>query len=273
MRRIGTILSLAAIAVLLSVGVFAQVALARHRPGDAPAMNEGVIAALGGFRSLVAEAIWFRADRLQDEGRFGELVQLTSLLTYLEPHDAEVWNYASWNLAYNISARIPQPEDRWRWVYAGIRLLRDEGLKWNPSEPRIYFELADRFEMKVGTDQFDPDALLYQAEWARIVDEVARSGEWHRIGMDPAVMAEVEASYREAEVTPAADGSYPEAEIAYRRTGRLDWRNAQASAMYWSHQGLKHATGRTRLLLLQKLALARQLYGNPNRPPRQEEAP
>ena len=192
MKRIRIVLTIIAIVASLAVGVAAQIALSRHRPGDAPAVKESVIAALGGFRTLAAEAVWFRADRLQDEGRFGELVQLTSLLTYLEPHDAEVWNYASWNLAYNISARIPQPEDRWRWVYAGIRLLRDEGLKWNPAEPRLYFELADRFEMKVGTDQFDPDALLYQAEWARLVEEAERSGDWHQIGMDPAVMAEVE---------------------------------------------------------------------------------
>ena len=270
MKRIKIVLSIVSVVVLLAVGIVAQVALARHRPGDAPVVQESFVAALGGFRSLAAEFVWFRADRLQDEGRFGELVQLTSLLTALEPHDAEVWNYASWNLAYNISARIPRPEDRWRWVYAGVQLLRDEGLKWNPSEPRLYFELADRFEMKIGTDRFDPDALLYQLEWARIVEDAARTGDWNRIAMDPAKMAEVEALYRDAEVTPRADGTYPEAELAYRSTGRLDWRNPQASAMYWAHLGLRHASGQMRLLLAQKIALARQLYGSPNRQP--EEA-
>lgn len=269
MKRLGVILSIGLVVALLALGVGAQVALSHHRPGDAPAVKESVIATLGGFRSLAAEVVWFRADRLQDEGRFGELVQLTSMLTYLEPHDAEVWNYASWNLSYNIAARIPRPEDRWRWVYAGIRLLRDEGLKWNPSEPRLYFELADRFEMKVGTDRFDPAARLYQAEWARLVEEAERTGDWQSLGMDPVRMAEVETLYREAEVVPAEDGTYPAAELEYRRTGRLDWRNAQASAMYWAHLGLAHATGGTRLMLAQKIGLARQLYGNPNRDPQE----
>ena len=32
---------------------------------------ELIVAGLGGFRGLAAEAIWFRADRLWDEGRYG----------------------------------------------------------------------------------------------------------------------------------------------------------------------------------------------------------
>ncbi len=262
-KRLGVIL---VIVLLFGAGVWGQIALARQRPGDAPVMKESVIAALGGFRSLAAEFIWFRADRLQSEGRFGELVQLASLLTSLEPHDAEVWNYASWNMSYNIAARMPRAEDRWGWVYAGVCLLRDEGLKWNPREPRLYFELADRFEMKIGTNKFDEDALLYQHAWRQIVADVAASGDWSRLGMDRAKMDEVEAAYREADIDEKPE-NFSESERAYRTTGRLDWGNAQASALYWAHQGLAFAKGHDRLLLLQKIRIARRLYGNPNRTP------
>ena len=75
---------------------------------------EMIVAGLGGFRSIVAEVVWFRADRLQDEGRYAELAQLSTWLTYLEPHTPEVWSYAAWNLAYNISVTMPTPADRWR---------------------------------------------------------------------------------------------------------------------------------------------------------------
>ena len=242
MKRRNTIVIAVVIALLLACGIAGQVALSRHRPGNAPAVGESVIATLGGFRSLAAEVIWFRADRLQDEGRFGELVQLTSMLTWLEPHDAEVWTYSAWNLAYNVSCRMPRVEDRWSWVHAGIRLLRDEGLKWNPTEANIYRELAFMFELKVGTDKFAPDARLYQEEWRRIVEDVQARGAWDEIGMDPAKMAEVEAAY----------------DIS-------DWTNAEASAIYWAHLGIPHASGHMKLLLQETIRQARILYDDPNR--------
>lgn len=241
-KHLKTILAVAAFAALLAIGAFGQFALAKHRPGNAPAVGESIIATLGGFRSLAAEFIWFRADRLQDEGRFGELVQLTSMLTYLEPHDAEVWTYSAWNLAYNVSSRMPRVEDRWAWVYAGVKLLRDEGLKWNPCEAGIYRELAFLFELKIGTDHFDPDARLYQAEWRRIVEDVRARGAWHELAMEPAKMAEVEATY-----------------------GVTDWTNAEASAIYWAHQGLAHATGRMKLLLKETIRQSCELYKKPNK--------
>ena len=47
--------------------------------------------ALGGFRGLLADALWVRAAGLQDEGRFYELVQLADWITELEPRHPEVW--------------------------------------------------------------------------------------------------------------------------------------------------------------------------------------
>ena len=123
--------SLAVILVLLSVCL--QFALRAARPASAPAMTEGALAAFGGIRSIIAEVVWFRADRLQDEGRYVELAQLASTLSYLEPHTPEVWSYAAWNLAYNISIMMPTYEDRWRWVYAAICLVRDKGLVLTPT--------------------------------------------------------------------------------------------------------------------------------------------
>ena len=56
-------------------------------PPPSPAA-ELIVAGLGGFRGIEAEVIWFRSDRLWDEGRYGELAQLASWLTFLEPHSA-----------------------------------------------------------------------------------------------------------------------------------------------------------------------------------------
>ena len=205
---------LAALAVflaLLSVGL--QFALRAVRPASAPAMTEGALAAFGGIRSIVAEVVWFRADRLQDEGRYVELAQLASTLSYLEPHTPEVWSYAAWNLAYNISVMMPTHEDRWRWVNAAIVLLRDKGLVLNPTESELYRELAWLFELKLGTD-LDAAAPVYRAKWREIVEDVARRNAWEELRMDRRVMDEVTKAY-----------------------GLSDVADPMFSAVYWAHIG------------------------------------
>ena len=205
---------LAAIVVflaLLSVGL--QFALRAARPASAPARTEGARAAFGGLRSIVAEVVWFRADRLQDEGRYVELAQLASTLSYLEPHTPEVWSYAAWNLAYNISIMMPTYEDRWRWVYAAICLIRDKGLMLNPTESELYRELAWLFELKLGTN-LDMAAPVYRAKWRETVEDVARRNAWEELRMDKKVMDEVTKAY---DMSDVADPMF--------------------SAVYWAHIG------------------------------------
>ena len=203
--------SLAVLLVLLSVCL--QFALRAARPASAPAMTEGALAAFGGIRSIIAEVVWFRADRLQDEGRYVELAQLASTLSYLEPHTPEVWSYAAWTLAYNISIMMPTYEDRWRWVYAAICLIRDKGLMLNPTESELYRELAWLFELKLGTN-LDMAAPVYRAKWRETVEDVARRNAWEELRMDKKVMDEVTKAY---DMSDVADPMF--------------------SAVYWAHIG------------------------------------
>lgn len=203
-----------AVAVLSVCGICAEAWLARHRPGKTPAATEGLIAALGGFRSLAAEAIWFRADLLQEEGRYVELAQLASALTFLEPHTPEIWGYAAWNLAYNISVMMPTSEDRWRWVHAGLRLLRDEGLRLNPGDSDICREIAWLFQIKIGAD-VDSAAPLYREKWAAIVRDVEKRDAWHELSMEKPLM-----------------------ELAASMYNIRDWTKPHASAVYWALCGL-----------------------------------
>ena len=70
--------------------------------------------ALGGFRCIIADVMWVRASRLQEEGKYFELVQLADWITKLEPRFPEVWAFQAWNMTYNISVLFTTPEDRWR---------------------------------------------------------------------------------------------------------------------------------------------------------------
>ncbi len=207
------ILLAALVAFLALLSVCLQFALRAVRPASAPAMTEGALAAFGGIRSIVAEVVWFRADRLQDEGRYVELAQLASTLSYLEPHTPEVWSYAAWNLAYNISVMMPTHEDRWRWVNAAIVLLRDKGLALNPTESELYRELAWLFELKLGTN-LDAASPVYRAKWREIVEDVARRNAWEELRMDSRVVDEVTKAY-----------------------GLSDVADPMFSAVYWAHIG------------------------------------
>ncbi len=213
------------IAVLFLLGVAGQVVLHLRRPIKTPILADSAIAALGGLRTIAAETIWFRADRLQENGRYVELAQLASTLTFLEPHTPEVWSYAAWNLAYNVSIMMPTPEDRWRWVRAALKLLRDDGLRLNPREAELYRELAWFFQLKIGSD-LDAASGLYRAKWRDIVRDVAARNAWHELRMDESKMAEAERVY-----------------------GISDWADPQASALYWAHAGLPFADGRNKAFL------------------------
>ena len=236
-----------ALAALFAVAAFctqsaAAKASATGAYGDGALEGDVVVSLLGGFRGIAAEVVWFRAERLQDTGRFVELAQLASLLTRLEPHTTEVWGYAAWNLAYNISVQMPSYEDRWRWVDAGLRLLRDDGLRLNPEAPALHKELAWMFLAKIG-GPIDDAHEVYKAKWRATMEDAIARDDFSAVKMDPALMRETEAAF-----------------------GKLDWTDPQSSALYWARKGLKEAKGESRAALRRIIyqALLMLSDGNPD---------
>ena len=246
MKRSQTILWVATLAGLVLAGAWQSRRLARYRRDHLPEAFTGaasevppaltfVMAGLGGFRGVVAEVLWFRAHRLQEAGRYLELVQLADWLTMLDPHASEAWVYNAWNLAYNVSVMMARPEDRLRWVQNGIALLRDEGLRFNPREARLYRELAWFYQNKVG-DALDTAHLTYKFHLA---GQLAPC-----VNADGTLRDTPESRTRLAGLRLDADRMA----ALERRFGPLDWRLAHSHAIYWAIQGLEHATGHERLM-------------------------
>jgi len=136
--------------------------------------------ALGGFRGLIANALWVRASDLQEQDKYFEKVQLADWITKLQPHFTTVWVHQAWDMAYNISIKFSDPRDRWQWVQRGIELLRDEALKYNPDEPLIYRELGWIFQHKIGQD-LDDAHKYFKSEWAREMDEVLHGTDYQAL--------------------------------------------------------------------------------------------
>jgi hypothetical protein len=102
MRRISwSKLQLLAVAAVLLIAVsFLQRQLNRQRAvlgltrvaplENAPPVLAFTTVALGGFRGLIANALWIRANDLQQEDKFFEQVQLSDWITKLEPSFVQV---------------------------------------------------------------------------------------------------------------------------------------------------------------------------------------
>ncbi len=132
---------------------------------NAPPLVAFTTVALGAFRGIAADMLWMRASELQDRGQYFELVQLADWITKLQPRFASIWAFHAWNLAYNVSVMIPDPNDRWRWVRHGVSLLRDQGMTYNPGSALLHRELAWIFYHKIGMD-LDQAHMVYKREWA-----------------------------------------------------------------------------------------------------------
>ena len=127
--------------------------------------------ALGGFRGLISNILWIRANKLQQESKYFEMVQLADWITRLQPHFSQVWRIQAWNMTYNISIKFPNKDDKWHWIMAGVKLLRDEGIRYNPHNPALYEELCYFFYHKMGGTS-DLAHLNFKNRWAWM---------WHNI--------------------------------------------------------------------------------------------
>ncbi|MGP1271758.1 MAG: hypothetical protein ACTS22_00330 [Phycisphaerales bacterium] len=114
---------------------------------DRPEVAMGI--AMGAFRGVFVNMLWFRANELKEAGKFHEAVELSRAITRLQPRFPRVWVFHAWNLAYNISVTTQTAEERWRWVQSGVRLLREEALRANPNDMLIHKELAWIFIHKI----------------------------------------------------------------------------------------------------------------------------
>ncbi len=216
---------------------------------NAPPVLAFTTVALGGFRGLIANALWIRANDLQQEDKFFEQVQLSSWITKLEPHFTQVWLVQAWNMAYNISVKFRDPYDRWRWVQRGIELLRDDGLRFNPKEALIYRELAWFYQHKIGQN-LDDAHLVYKFELAHEMQRVLGGGrpnfeELLRPQTDDA-RARVKVLREKYKMDPAV------MQQADRLYGPLDWRLPEASAIYWATVGLEKSN-RKELVTLRRV--------------------
>jgi hypothetical protein len=246
--------------VLLVAGFFVQRSMNRQRSDlgltrvepleNAPPVLVFTTVVLGGFRGLIANALWVRAMEMQDEDRFFEMVQLADWITKLQPRIPAIWVVMAWNMSYNISIKFSDPADRWQWVRRGIELIRDEGLKYNPNDAELYRELAWHFQHKMGHN-LDDAHLYFKSAWAKEMLAVLGSGRpnWDEL-INPKTDEQKARARKLREVYKLDPAKMKETDEKY---GPLEWLLPEAHAIYWANLGRQYAKNKDQLIKLGRI--------------------
>jgi hypothetical protein len=210
---------------------------------NAPPALAFTTVALGGFRGLISNFLWIRANDLQQDDKFFEAAQLADWITKLEPTFTQVWLFQAWNMAYNISVKFKenspgQYADRWHWVEHGIELLRDDGLRYNPNSILIYRELGWFFQHKMGQNLDDAN-MYYKKEWR---DEMTPFFGPSGTNFDHLLHPRTAADFQLVQVLTNRYKIDPQfAKSVDDQYGPFDWRLPDAHAIYWGSKALDEA--------------------------------
>ncbi|HZF01705.1 MAG TPA: hypothetical protein VE344_07400 [Methylomirabilota bacterium] len=205
---------------------------------NAPPLLAFTTVALGGFRGLISNFLWIRSNDLQQDDKYFEAAQLADWITDLEPHFAQVWVFQAWNMAYNISVKFKDFPDRWRWVERGIELLRDNGLRYNPNDVLIHFQLAQFFQHKMGANLDDAN-VYYKQQWAREMTPFFGANGTNFENLISPQTPEEKTNALVLREKYKIDPVFAQKTDA--QWGPLDWRLPEAHAIYWYALGLEKA--------------------------------
>jgi len=117
----------------------------------------GFVAALSGFRAIVADALFIQAFTAWERTEWGRILLLFRHITTLQPRVLLFWDTAAWQMAWNASVaamndlRQPRLALRVRAQREYFALGRDfleRGIRNNPDRPELYEALARLYKEK-----------------------------------------------------------------------------------------------------------------------------
>ena len=108
---------------------------------------------LGSFRGVLVDLLWIRGIARHEEKKFYELLAINNMIAKLQPHFPAVWIFQAWNMCYNIAFEWESPENKWRWVKAGLDFA-EKGAVRNPTNGDLLFEIGYIYFHKFDSKSF-----------------------------------------------------------------------------------------------------------------------
>jgi tetratricopeptide (TPR) repeat protein len=105
--------------------------------GAAALPFEYSLAAMSGFRQIIAGLLWVRSDSFFHSGNYDAILPMIRLITWLDPNWLDPYATGAWHLTYNFTD-TDQRSDR-RYLPAGVALL-NEGIRNNAEIYDMYKE-------------------------------------------------------------------------------------------------------------------------------------
>jgi hypothetical protein len=117
----------------------------------------GFIAALSGFRSLLADLLFIQAHVAWERTEWGRVLLLFRQVTTLQPRAILFWDMAAWHMAWNASVaamndptqpRLALRVKAQREYFALGKDFLERGIKNNPDRPQLYEALGRLYRDK-----------------------------------------------------------------------------------------------------------------------------
>ena len=117
----------------------------------------GFMAALSGFRAIVADALFIQAHAAWEDTEWGRMLLLFRHITTLQPRVLLFWDTAAWHMAWNasVAAMNDQKQPRLalrvkaqREYFALGKDFLERGINNNPDRPELYEALARLYQEK-----------------------------------------------------------------------------------------------------------------------------
>jgi tetratricopeptide (TPR) repeat protein len=117
----------------------------------------GFVAALSGFRAIVADALFIQAHAAWENTEWGRMLLLFRHITTLQPRVLLFWDTAAWHMAWNasVAAMNDQTQPRLalrvkaqREYFALGKEFLERGIRNNPDRPDLYEALARLYKEK-----------------------------------------------------------------------------------------------------------------------------
>jgi tetratricopeptide (TPR) repeat protein len=117
----------------------------------------GFVAALSGFRSIVADGLFIQAHVAWERTEWGRVLLLFRQVTTLQPRAILFWDMAAWHMGWNASVaafndrtqpRLALRIKAQREYFALAKDFLERGIKNNPDKPQLYESLARLYKEK-----------------------------------------------------------------------------------------------------------------------------
>jgi hypothetical protein len=117
----------------------------------------GFVAALSGFRAIVADALFIQAHVAWERTEWGRILLLFRHITTLQPRVLLFWDVAAWHMAWNASVaamndrtqpRLALRVKAQREYFELGKDFLERGIKNNPDRPQLYEALARLYKEK-----------------------------------------------------------------------------------------------------------------------------